>query len=183
MNASLSLPPTDLDGKMRRIAREVAMDLYSLDQILKNCDTSVSEFDIIKKHPRFAQYYSQFKDEWNAATNTKERTKIKAGLVMEEFMEEAYTTLHDKKHPLNHRVELGKLVAKIAEMGEPKVNVGANGGPGFSLTINIGDNKDVTIAPEMTKIINHDPSPNNGRSRDDFDSYDPFTSPNTLDGL
>lgn len=182
MNAHLPTPPTDLDGKMRRIARELAMDLYSLDQILAHCDTTVQEFEQLKKHPQFTNYYTQFKDEWSTATNAKERAKIKASIIMEEFMEEAYTSLHDKKQPLNHRTELGKLVAKIAEMGEPRLNAGANGGPAFSLTINIGDPRNnVTIAPEMVKIINHDPGPHNGQSREDFEEYNPFVSPNTLE--
>lgn len=164
----------DRDTAMRRVAREIAMDLYPLDKILENIEISAEEFGKWKDHPQFLKYLSQFRDEWSAATNTTERTKIKAGLVMEEFMEEAYKELHNVKQNLNHRVELGKLVAKIAGMGEPKF-AGQVGG-GFTLSINIGSHERVTIQPEVSKLINHDP-----KERDDYDNYDPFMSPNTLE--
>jgi hypothetical protein len=63
-------------------------------------------------------------------------------------------------------------VAKIAGMGEPRVfgNGGASG-PAFQLNIVIGK-ETVSIAPQMGKLINHDE-----------DEYDPFVSPNTLEGL
>lgn len=182
MNEVLSLSKNDRDTMMRQVAREVAMDLYPLDQILTTCGITGKEFDQWKSHPQFLKYLSQYKDEWLGASNTHERTKIKAGIVMEEFMTEAYTTLHDKKLALNHRVELGKLVAKIAGMGEPKLNAAGMGGPGFSLTINIGQepNNKITINPELSKVINHEPK-KPGTGFDGFEDYDPFVSPSTLD--
>lgn len=172
MNEVLSLP-FDRDTLMRRVARELAMDLYPLDQILENCKIDRREFDKWKDNPRFLAYLSQFKEEWSAASNAHERAKIKASIVMEEFMQEAYTSLHSNKFPLNHRVELGKLVAKIAGMGEPKVAAGGGVGSGFSLSINIGSHEKVTISQQPAKVIDHRP--------DDYDDYDPFSSPNTLD--
>src|SRR5690606_461848 len=111
MNAPMSLPQFDRDTNMRRVARELAMDIHTLDDILKNCQVPIDEFNVWRAHPKFLQYLDQYRAEWHSATNTSERVKIKAGVVMEEFMEEAYLNLHDKKLPLNHRVELGKLVA------------------------------------------------------------------------
>lgn len=134
----------------------------------------MSELDRWKENPQFLAYLKQFKEEWHSAINTQERTKIKAGLVMEEFMEEAYRNLHNVKQPLNHRVELGKLVAKIAGMGEPKINGANGGGPAFSLSINIGGNEKITITPTVSKVINH-------HQPSEFDDYDPFVSPDTLE--
>lgn len=172
MNDVLSLP-LDRDNLMRRVAREIAMDLYPLDQILENCEVRGIEFDRWKDNPQFLKYLKAFKEEWHSALNTHERTKIKAGIVMEDFMEEAYRDLHNKKMALNHRVELGKLVAKIAGMGEPKFNTAGGSGPAFSLSINIGSNDRVTITPDVSKTINH-------HTPSDFDNYDPFVSPDTL---
>lgn len=176
MDTTSSLPLLDRDTLMRRVARELAIDIYTLDQILANCDVTMDEFMKWKDNRRFNEYYIEFKQEWHSAKNTMERTKLKAGVVMEEFMEEAYKGLHDRKMPLNHRVELGKLVAKIAGHGEPKFNVPGAGGPGgFSLSINITAGEPVTIQPSAQKTIEHEPV------RDGFDDYDPFTSPNTLE--
>lgn len=175
MNAPLSLPQFDRDTNMRRVARELAMDIHTLDEILLNCRVSVSEFNSWRNHPKFLKYLEEHRAEWHSATNTTERVKIKAGVVMEEWLEDAYLNLHDKKLPLNHRVELGKLVAKIGGMGEPKFNVQSGGtGSGFSLTINISNQPTdrVVIAQPQSKVIEHTPSD---------DDYDPFTSPNTLE--
>lgn len=174
MDITSSLPLLDRDTLMRRVARELAIDIYPIEQILKNCNVTYEEFAKWKDNPRFAQYYVEFKQEWHSAKNTHERTKVKAGVVMEEFMEEAYKGLHDIKLPLNHRVELGKLVAKIAGYDAPKVAgaVAGAGGGGFTLSININNTDRVTIQPQKTsKVIDHNPD----------DDYDPFTSPNTLE--
>lgn len=147
------------------------MDIHPLDKILENCQVSVQEFSKWRTHSNFLRYLAEFQSEWHSAVNTHERVKIKAGVIIEEWMEEAYHNLHDKKLPLNHRVELGKLVAKIGGMGETKFNIPAGEGNGFSLTINISNQaKDrVVLASDKAKVIEHD------------DNYDPFTSPNTLE--
>lgn len=198
MNSALSLPPKDdLDTQMLRVARDIAMDIYPIVEILENNSISIVEFNSFKDHPRFLEYLKSETEAWKAATNTIERTKLKAAVVMEEFMVEAHGQLNDKKIPLNHRVELGKLVAKIAGMGEPKLmNIGGNT-PTFQLNINIGQNK-VRVVPQMAKIINHDaPPPIDAIPEepeeyaldipveygvaDDDDGYNPLVSPSTLE--
>lgn len=178
MENALSLPLLDRDNDMRRVARELAMELVPIDKILESCNVGREEFERWQKMPQFITYYRQFKEEWHAASNAIERTKIKAGLVMEDFMEEAYRNLHDKRNPLNQRTELGKLVAKIAGMGEPKVAIGngGGGGGGFSLSINITQTERVSISPQKShKVIDHD-----SYDDDDDDDFDPFTSPVTI---
>lgn len=174
MNATLSLPPEDdLDTQMLKVARNLAMDIYELDDILKNLSISPNDFSRWQAHPRFQAYLKSAKEEWNAASNAAERTKLKAATVMEDFMLEAHGALHDKKIALNHRVELGKLVAKIAGMGEPRTFANTGGsGPAFQLNIVIGK-ETVSIQPQIGKIINYD----------EDDDYDPLVSPNTLEGL
>lgn len=159
MNSSLSLPPDDdLDTQMLKVARDIAMDIYPIATILQNNSIGSGDFNSWKDHPRFLEYLRSETEAWKSATNTAERTKLKAAVVMEDFMQEAYTQLHDKKVALNHKVELGKLVAKIAGLGEPKVLNGGTGGATFQLRINIGPERrnQVTVAPTLGKIINHD---------------------------
>lgn len=174
MNAPLSLPPVDdLDTVMLKVARNLAMGIYELDTILENLEVNRRDFDRWKTHPNFLHYLKSEREAWSAAVNTPERTKLKAAVIMEDFMVKAHSDLHNDKTPLNQRVELGKLVAKIAGMGEPK-NIGGVGGPGFQLHINIGPgvSDKVTITPQFGKIINYD---------EPTDEYDPLISPNTLE--
>lgn len=174
MTNALSLPPADdLDTQMRKVARELAQDFYPLDEILKNNDVPPAVFHKFKEHPRFLDYLKQEREAWNAASNVAERTKLKAGIVIEEFMVNAHTELNDKKTPLNQRVELAKLLAKVAGMGEPKV-IGGGGGPGSGFQLNIN------ISPTAPPVIIHAQAVHPVIEHED-DGYDPFTSPTTLD--
>ncbi|QIG67483.1 hypothetical protein EVB41_018 [Rhizobium phage RHph_TM3_14A] len=206
MNSALSLPPgDDLDASMRLVARNLAMGIYPLPKILEDCGIKPSDFHRWKEHPRFLGYLKSETEAWNSAQNTPERTKLKAGIVMEEWITDAYLELKDRKQPLNHRVELGKLVAKIAGMGESVTPFGAGsgGGGGFSLQINISPGHSTTInarpvvedaefsAVEEEKptkrrimrppsVIPEEPDP---PFFEEDDGYDPLVSPDTLGDL
>jgi hypothetical protein len=152
---------------MRLVARDLAMGIYELDTILENNEVDKYAFHQWKENPRFLSYLKQERDAWNAASNVAERAKLKAGIIMEEFMVDAHHELRDRKTPLNQRVELAKLLARVAGMGEQKVTTGGNGS-GFHLQINIGSGAaPVVVTQKASPVIEHD-------------DYDPFTSPDTL---
>lgn len=207
MNSTLSLPPdNDIDHSMRAVARNLAMGIYPLDKILEFVGVLPSQFQSWKSHPRFTAYLKSETEAWNSAHNTAERTKLKAGIVMEEWMAETYNELRNVKQPLNHRVELGKLVAKIAGMGESSsFTPGGNaGGGGFSLQINIAPGQTTTINArpivDDVEVVNVEPAPARRTLRRalpvedvqlpepvyeppevfEDDGYDPFQSPDTL---
>lgn len=173
MSSALSLADIDnLDETMRAIARHIAMGIYPLEQILSNLEIKPHTFNQWKNNPRFLKYLQSESEAWHAAGNVAERTKLKAGIIMEEWMINAHGDLNDKKQPLNHRVELGKLIAKVAGMGEPKVGAQNQPGNGFQLQINIGPGvAPVSInAVRVQRTVEHEEG-----------VYDPFQSPNTLD--
>jgi len=162
MSSALSLSPDDkedIDSLMLKVARDLAQDIYPIEDILKARNVSGNQFEAFKQHPRFQQYILSETEAWLSAGNVEQRTKLKAGVVLETFMAEAYTELTDKKTALNQRVELGKMLAKIAGFGEPKSFVGATGaggtGSAFVLQINIaagadGGARTITIEPEVS---------------------------------
>lgn len=149
----------DLDQIMRVVARNVAMGIHELGQILAFCNVDPRDFTRWQSNPRFLKYLKAEQEAWENANNVGERTKLKSGIIIEEWLPEAYVELKDRKIPLNQRVELGKLIAKIAGMGEPKgIGVGVNdGGGGFTLQINIGLNAHVKYDNnDSLKVIDHD---------------------------
>lgn len=187
MNATLASTPTEnLDAVMLKVARDLAMDIYELDDILKNNNVEVRDFHRWSNHPQFLKYYKSEKEAWAAATNAAERTKVKAGIVMEMFMDEAHANLHNNKVALRERVELAKLVGKVAGLVDrPAVNFPGAGGPGgFRLEINIGPvagvpRETITVSSDNQPVIEHQDEP--FYAIDEEDDYDPFTSPNTLE--
>jgi hypothetical protein len=205
MSTDLSPPPRDaIDIIMLKVARDLAQDIYPAEDILKKYDLSGDMFEAFKRHPRFQGYLISEREAWLSANNIESRTKLKAGMVLETFMDGAYQEISDRTQPLNQRVELGKMLAKIAGFGEPKafINTGG-GGPGFTLQINIGPgvanegrHETITIQPEVsmppdirmddeeevTLASNFPPALKNAMlPPEEDDEYDPFTSPSTLE--
>lgn len=161
---------------MLNVARNIAQDLYTLEEILENMSIPVSEFMKFKDHPRFHQYIREEKAQWAAATNAAQRTKIKAGIVLERFMEKIDSDLYKDIIPLNQRIEGAKLLAKITGLGEPK-NPATAGGGGFQLQINIGKGGEgVTI--NASRVVQ--PEEQDEVLTIEDDNYDPFSSPDTL---
>lgn len=140
---------------MRAVARGLALDIYPLDQILEAAEVQLRDFNKWQTNPRFIEYLTTERDAWQSAGNTPERAKLKAGILVEEFMIQAHSELHDKKTPLNQRVELFKQLCKVAGM-ETSTPAGGAGG-GFSLQINIAPG----VAPVVVQAhhtIEHDDS-------------------------
>jgi hypothetical protein len=181
MNTALSLPNLDdLDSQMVEVARHIAQDIYPLEDILKNMSISLEDFNKWKNNPRFHEYIKEEKAQWSSAFNATTRTKLKAAIVLERFMETLDSDLGNKVTPLNQRVEGAKLLAKITGLGEPK-NAVVTGGGGFQLHINIGSGAPgVTI--NTSKVIEHQEEEEDGPDifPMEADDYDPFISPDTL---
>lgn len=138
---------------MRAVARGLALDIYPLDQILETAEVEPRDFQRWQTSPRFLEYLQSERDAWQSAGNTPERAKLKASIIVEEFMVQAHTELQDKKTPLNQRVDLFKQLCKIA--GMEATTPAAGGGGGFSLQINIAPGV-APVVVQAQKVIDHD---------------------------
>lgn len=140
LNPSVSALP----DRMVSIAREIAMDLHELDEVLRRYSLTPGEFKSMSEDPRFHAVLDAAVGEWNAAKNTADRIKMKAGISLEESIVNLHAAMNNVNEPLNHRVEVAKLMAKLAGVGEAAAGPS---GPGFSLTINMGE-----AQPHVVKI-------------------------------
>jgi len=121
-----------------RIAREIAIDFHDIKTILKNNNIDPIKFEQFRRDPRFLRLVEAEVLAWNAATNIAERTKLKAGALIEEFLPEANARIHDAGETLAAKNELIKTLARIAGMGNERVAGEAGGGERFTVTINLG---------------------------------------------
>lgn len=120
-----------------KLARELAIGLHSLETILESNKIDSRSWETIQSHPRFLQFLEMETAAWSSALNTHERVKLKSAAMIEEWLPEAYTRLHDQNETLNSKTELGKLIRDLA--GFSKQGVGVEGsGEKFSVTINLG---------------------------------------------
>lgn len=122
-----------------KLAREIAIDHYDIETILKTYQISLEQWENIKANPQFQRLLESEIAAWQGAENTQERTALKAAALVEEWLPEANSILHDRNAALTGKVELGKLLARIAGLGLTGANVEGGGADRFSITINLGN--------------------------------------------
>lgn len=149
--------PVASDAKLIILAREIAADLRPLDDILKSLALTDDEFERVKAHPRFNELLEAAAMEWSSAGNTHERTRLKAAMMVEDWLVEAHTRLHDKAENLTAKTELAKLIAKLAGMGNDRPDGVAEGNK-VNITINLGSEQLTFEHQVPPKVIDADPS-------------------------
>lgn len=161
MNAVAPILPPALthDAKFTKLAREVAMDIQPLEVILKNCAVPAAEWELISTAPRFQQLLAQAIQEWNSATNTADRVKVKALAFVEESLPEFFSRIHSDREPLSSKVSVLTTVAKIAGVGQQEQTT--TPGEKVTITINMGSDT-LTVEKELpprVTTIEHEPAP------------------------
>ena len=138
------MPPASLnsDDELRlvRLARELAMDMQPLDQLLARGGWTLEQYEQLARWPHFQHLVAAEAESWESALNTHERVKLKAAAMVEDWLPEAHQRLHDRQEPLPAKVETAKLITRLAGMGVETAVVGENTGK-FQLVINIGDGR------------------------------------------
>lgn len=137
-----------------KLAREIAIGLNSIETILKHHQIAEEDWLYISTHPRFIQYLEQEQATWESALNTHERVKIKSASMIEQWLPDAYKSMTSASETLNGRLEVAKLVSRLAGMGLTGVGVAGETGEKFSVTINLGADSAIKIEKETApKII------------------------------
>lgn len=145
---------------MVRLAREIAIGLKKLPDILSDQGISDEKFEALKENPRFVSVLSSEIAAWNGAVNTNERVKLKAASMIEEWLPEIYQRMNDGNENLNAKVEAGKLVRDLAGLGV-KADIN-NGKPSdrVSITINLGTDAKLEFQSQLPeKVIDVTPEP------------------------
>jgi hypothetical protein len=136
------------------LAREIAMDIFPLAQVLKLHQLDDAEWQRISANKRFQSILDGMVREWNSAINTRERVRIKAATGLESVIETYIQEISDVSIPLTQRVEAGKFLARLGELDG---NISGELGERFSITLNIG-NARVEADGMAPKVIEHEAS-------------------------
>lgn len=150
----MAAPPARFDKQSRlvAVAREIAINHKSIQDILKEYEISTEEWETLQDDPEFSRILQSEIVDWQSAQNTKERTRLKSAALLEMWLEEANARLWDPKEGLSAKVELAKLIEKMS--GISATNTAADAGGGFKITINIGEGQQLKFEKEVTpKVI------------------------------
>ena len=136
------------DVTLLRLAREIAMDLRPIEEILELHGIGGDAWERISALPAFQTYLQRSVEEWQSATNTSERVRLKSMAFVEEALPEFFARAHDAKEGLSAKVEVLKTVARFAGVGA-SVD-GSIAGERLSVTINLGADQQLKIEKDIT---------------------------------
>lgn len=139
-----------------KLAREIAMDIIPLEQILSTHGIDKDDWATISKTNSFQNLLRSAVESWQSATNTSERVRLKSLAFVEESLPEFFARAHDPREALNAKNDILKTVAGFA--GIKGTNYDSNiVGEKFSVTINLGADKTLKIEKDVTsKVIDHE---------------------------
>jgi len=156
MDLTLTSNSVFSEDRLVFLAREIAMDIHDLGDILKRLNITPTQWEDIQRSPRFQGYLNDAVVTWQSALNGPERIKVKSLAAIEDWLSTAYGYLHEDKLALRDKTELAKLISRLAGVGERSVNE-MPVGEKISITINMGDQTmHVDKAAPIPKIIEHE---------------------------
>ncbi len=122
--------------KTAAFIRDLAHNMYDLPFILKTHGVSQIQYDGIKDQEFFQAALRTMTIEWNSIGNTQKRLAIEAAIALEDAMPTLAARMTKSTELLTGVVELAKLFAKVAGVGEATQNNAPT--ERFKITINLG---------------------------------------------
>jgi hypothetical protein len=165
--SDLSLPPDYAvvpsavydNIKLVKLAREIAMDMRDVPDVLRDHDITQAEFNKLQHNPIFINLLASEVAAWNDARNISERVKVKAGSMIEEFLPELYARINDKREPLLATVKALEYAARLAGMGQQDIKQQLNPGDRVQVVINLGADSKLSYEKRLpSKVIDHEAS-------------------------
>ena len=146
---TLSPIPVSLDRA--HLAFELATGMTSVPDVLARYKIQKHHLKLLlKQDAQFRHQYNDYKREWGAPKNAKERLRLKAQLAAEDGLLTLYSMFNDPDIGATQRIEAYKQICTLADVAPKKDAV--PDGQRFSITINLGDGPQdrLTITQEPT---------------------------------
>jgi hypothetical protein len=148
MTAITRVEPSFNDVTLLKLAREIAMDIRPIEDVIRTHGVNDDEWELICKLPIFQDYLRGAVAEWQSATNTGDRVRLKSLAFVEEALPEFFARAHDPKETLAAKTEVLKTIAKFAGVGGTVE--GAVSGEKMVVTINLGADQQFRVEKSVT---------------------------------
>jgi hypothetical protein len=146
------------DRQFVRLAREIAMGMLEIEEILENFRISREEFEVIQKDPAFNKLLISELADWQGAGNTEQRVKVKSAALIEDYLPELYARLNDRHEPLLAKGHILKIIAQLASLGQPAGAQQLQPGDKVVVQINLGADANLRYEKRLpSKVIDHEP--------------------------
>lgn len=135
--------------KLRYVVTELAKDIIEIEDILAHVEISKEEYLKLSQTRAFKDALTVANTEWQGATNTYKRVKLKAAAITEEMMLNLFILARDnKEESLSAKTKLFSEISKIAGLNTPDPALAAGGGVMgnvFNLQINYANGGEETL--------------------------------------
>lgn len=136
-----------LSGTDGRLIWELVAKISPAKSILDRYGLTGTDLQNKFKDQMFQAAFREAKGLWNSDMNVQARIKFKAGLLLEDSLEDLILIIKDPKQLTSSKLEATKQLGQLSQTINAKPLADGGGGSQFKLTINMGDNspKSVTI--------------------------------------
>ena len=141
----------DLSALSAHIAAELAAGLSDAAACRERYGISTAQWATLSNSPVFREMLGEAVRHFRGDLQAGNRIQKKADIVLEDAIPQYDRMIHDPQIPAQARIDAGKLVAQLAGR-TAKADGTAPAGGGFTLNINLGDNKTVTIDGTATPV-------------------------------
>lgn len=146
------------EAKLVKLAREIAMGIEDIPEILFRHSLTQRELDELNQIPTFQRMLASEVAAWASATNTQERVRVKAGALLEEYLPELYSRLNDRNEPLMAKIKAMELIAKMAGLGDRDIPAMGTPGDKVQVIINLGSDTKLQYEKRLpSKVIDVTP--------------------------
>jgi hypothetical protein len=137
MPKKVTLPLTEQQIQLyHALAQEIVQAYQTKENILKSLNLSPADYEEIAQTSAFQRIMRQAMNEWNGATNTAKRIRLKSQWAVEEGIPYIFQSMTDTNEPLSARVEAFKAISKIGQLEAQEVSAATD--RSFKIEINIG---------------------------------------------
>lgn len=141
----------DDEKRLRDLANGIAKDVEDIDKLLERLGFTREDYDELVGTRTFKSILSQATSEWEGASNTHKRIKLKAAINIEQALPHFFSEMTNPTEPLSSKVKAFEAVSRVAGLGNPEL-VQAGGGQFFKLEINLGGDKPPVIIDATTYV-------------------------------
>lgn len=149
-------PPRHLAARveinLRKLARELAMQILPLEDILNLHQVSAEELERLQGWPSFMRMLAEEIEVWNSALNTKQRVEIKTWSLLEEALPAINEYIHSPTFNDNAKVALIGVMQKQVGIGVKENSTAGASGEKISITINTGS-QELKLEREINPVI------------------------------
>jgi hypothetical protein len=147
------------DVKLVKLAREIAMGIKDIPDVLYDNSLTQREFEEILRLPHFDRMLQAGKREWEGLGSTEDRVRVKAGAVLEQYLPELYARLNDRGEPMMAKVKAMELLTKMAGFGDRDLPNTGTPGDKVQVIINLGADTRLEFQKTLpAKVIEHEPA-------------------------